>query len=121
LPSPDGFKVYDQYQNSATAMYIDVAPGTGKAVQKGSVVSITYSVWLTNGQQIGGTPQNKPYTFTEGSSTVIPGLEEAIYGMKQGGQRRLIVPPKTAFGTAGKSPVPPNAVLIFDVNLTGVS
>jgi FKBP-type peptidyl-prolyl cis-trans isomerase FkpA len=121
LPSPDQFSVYDQYSTATTALYIDTQPGTGATVTSGSVVTMEYSLWLTTGQEIGGTAAGKPYTFTEGANVVIPGVEEAMYGMKAGGQRRLIVPPAAAYGSTGKSPVPPNAVLIFDVTLVSVS
>jgi peptidylprolyl isomerase len=121
LPTPSQFGVYDQYKNNATALYIDTKPGTGKAVAKGSVVTMQYRGWLTNGKEFDETyARGKAFTFTEGSGTVIDGVAEAIFGMKVGGSRRLIIPPTVGYGAAGKDPIPPDAVMIFDVDLVSV-
>lgn len=121
LPSPSQFGVYDQYKGNSTALYIDVIPGTGASVAKGSSVTIQFQLYLTTGQEVSASTPGKPFTFTEGAGTVIPGIEEAVFGMKTGGQRRLIIPPSTGFGSAGKSPIPPNAMIIMDVTLISFS
>jgi hypothetical protein len=121
LPTPSQFHVYDQYKNNATALYIDTKPGTGKAVEKGSVVTMDYRGWLTDGKEFDETyARGKQFTFTEGAGTVIDGFAQAMWGMKAGGQRRLIIPPTVGYGAAGKDPVPPDAVLVFDVELVSV-
>jgi peptidylprolyl isomerase len=121
LPTPSQFHVYDQYKNNATALYIDVQPGTGKAVAKGSEVTIQYRGWLTDGREFDETySKGKPFTFTEGSGNVIDGFAESIFGMKAGGQRRLIIPPTVGYGAQGKDPIPPDAMMIFDVQLVSV-
>lgn len=121
LPSPSQFKVYDQYKNNPTALYIDVKPGTGKAVAEGSVVTINYRGWLTNGKEFDESYSGgKPFTFTEGAGTVIEGMAQAIFGMKAGGTRRLIIPPTVGYGAAGHDPIPPDAVMVFDVELVSV-
>jgi|GEM_PF-1186867 len=121
LPDPSGFGVYDQYATDTAALYIDTQPGTGKAVAKGSVVTVEYSGWLTNGTEFGAVTSQNPYTFTAGSSNVIAGFQEGVFGMKAGGERRIIVPPSVGYGSQGKtSVVPPNAVLVFDVTLVSV-
>jgi peptidylprolyl isomerase len=121
LPTPSQFHVYDQYKNNATALYIDTKPGTGKAVDKGSVVTMDYRGWLTDGKEFDETyARGKQFTFTEGAGTVIDGFAQAMWGMKAGGQRRLIIPPTVGYGVAGKDPVPPDAVLVFDVELVSV-
>lgn len=121
LPTPSQFHVYDQYKNSPTALYIDVKPGDGKAVAKGSVVTIQYRGWLTDGKEFDESyAGGKPYTFTEGAGTVIEGMAQALFGMKVGGQRRLIIPPAVGYGAAGHDPIPPDAVMVFDVELVSV-
>jgi FKBP-type peptidyl-prolyl cis-trans isomerase FkpA len=118
LPTPSEFQTYDQYKNNPTALYIDVQPGTGKAVAKGSVVTMQYRGWLTNGQEFDETyARGKAFTFTEGAGTVVDGVAEAMFGMKEGGRRRLIIPPAVGHGAAGKNPIPPDAMMIFDVEL----
>jgi len=122
LPTPSQFHVYDQYKNNPTAMYIDVHPGDGKAVAQGSEVTIQYRGWLTDGKEFDETySRGKPFAFTEGAGAVINGLAQAIFGMKQGGTRRLIIPPAVGYGSAGKDPIPADAVMIFDVELVSVN
>jgi hypothetical protein len=121
LPSPSDFSVYDQYKGNATALYQDVIPGTGAAVQKGSVVTVQYKGYLTSGAEFDESySRGVPFTFTEGQGKVIAGWEEGLFGMKAGGQRRLIVPPGQAYGDVVHGPIPANSVLIFDVVLVSV-
>jgi peptidylprolyl isomerase len=121
LPSPSNFSVYDQYKGNATALYQDVIPGTGAAIQKGSVVTVQYKGYLTDGTEFDESyARGKAFTFTEGAGTVIPGWEEGLYGMKAGGQRRLIVPPSQGYGAVAHGPIPANSVLVFDVVLVSV-
>lgn len=121
LPTPSQFHIYDQYKNNPTALYVDVQPGNGTVVGKGSVVTMQYRGWLTNGEEFGETyDKGQPMTFTEGAGTVIPGMEEAIFGMKAGGTRRLIIPPAVGYGAQGKGPIPPDSVLVLDVQLESV-
>jgi hypothetical protein len=121
LPTPSQFHSYDQYKNNPTAMYIDVQPGTGKAIAKGSVVTMQYRGWLTSGLEFDETyARGRAFTFTEGAGTVVDGVAEAMFGMKEGGRRRLIIPPAVGYGAAGKDPVPPDAMMVFDVELVSV-
>jgi len=121
LPGPSDFSQYNAYDSSPTALFIDVQAGTGQAIAQGSVATVQYEGWLTNGTEFDSTYARKqPFTFTEGAGAVIPGWEEAIFGMKVGGERRLIVPPNLAFGTSGHGPIPANSVLIFDVTLISI-
>lgn len=119
------FSRYDKYKNDKKALFGDIKQGTGAALTSGRKGSVVYRGWLTNGTLVdqspassGGEPQ--PYTFTMGAHEVILGWEEAMYGMKAGGQRLLIVPPAVGYGSEGKGLVPPNAVLVFEVRLTSV-
>jgi FKBP-type peptidyl-prolyl cis-trans isomerase FkpA len=95
-----------------------VKPGDGKAVAAGNSVTINYRGWLTDGREFDETYKTgKAFTFQEGGTGVIEGLSQAIFGMKEGGQRRLIIPPTVGYGAAGKDPIPPDAMMIFDVEL----
>jgi FKBP-type peptidyl-prolyl cis-trans isomerase len=105
--------------------YIDTQIGTGEEAKKGSIVSVQYTGWLyTKSGQRGAKfdssrdRDNKPITFTLGQKKVIAGWDEGISGMKVGGKRTLIIPPQLAYGSTGSGGViPPNATLIFDVEL----
>ncbi|HEX5743930.1 MAG TPA: FKBP-type peptidyl-prolyl cis-trans isomerase [Candidatus Saccharimonadales bacterium] len=121
---PD-FARYDKYKNSKSALFGDIKKGTGAALIAGKKGTVLYKGWLTNGTLVdqspispGGEPQ--PYTFTMGAHEVILGWEEAMYGMKEGGTRLLIIPPAVGYGSEGKGLVPPNAVLVFEARLTKV-
>ena len=88
---------------------------------QGSAVTINYRGWLTNGKEFDESYSvGKPFTFTEGAGTVIEGMAQAIFGMKAGGTRRLIIPPTVGYGAAGHNPIPPDAVMVFDVELVSV-
>lgn len=61
-----------------------------------------------------------PIAFVVGSGTLIPGFDQGVRGMRVGGKRRMYVPPSMAYGSAGSSPIPPNASIVFEVELTSV-
>ncbi|MBE3558301.1 MAG: FKBP-type peptidyl-prolyl cis-trans isomerase [Ktedonobacteraceae bacterium] len=104
--------------------YIDIKEGTGAAVQKGSTVSVQYTGWLkADGKKFDSSYDHggQPFSFTVGQGQVIPGWDEGLIGMKEGGTRRLIIPAALAYGAQGSPPViPPNADLIFDVKVESV-
>jgi FKBP-type peptidyl-prolyl cis-trans isomerase len=84
-----------------------------------------YQGWLTNGQSFDQTRKNEqgqlePFIFTLGSGQVIPGWEQTIAGMKEGGKRRLIIPASSGYGAVSQGPIPANSMLIFDVELVAV-
>jgi peptidylprolyl isomerase len=104
--------------------YIDTQVGTGAEAQKGYIVSVQYTGWIYKNGNKGAKfdsslDRNKPFTFTLGKHEVIDGWEEGIAGMKAGGKRTLIIPPNLAYGARGGAGgvIPPNATLIFDVEL----
>ena len=124
--SPESFAQYEQYKDAESALYADIQKGTGKTVESGSKVAIYYKGWLTDGTMFDQSRKGEdgtlqPFMFTFGAQEVIPGMEQAIFGMKTGGTRRLIIPPKAGYGEQGQTDViPPNSVLVFDVQLLAV-
>lgn len=98
--------------------YVDVAPGTGNPAKPGDTLSVAYSGWLQSDNTLfDSSVGSKPFDVTLGAGQVIPGWDEGLVGMQQGGKRRLIIPPDLAYGAGGQGSIPPNATLIFDVDL----
>jgi FKBP-type peptidyl-prolyl cis-trans isomerase FkpA len=100
---------------------IEVQPGSGAQATNGSTVSIHYTGYLTDGTQFDSSIGGAPLTFPLGTGSVIPGWDEGLLGMKVGEKRRLIIPPQLAYGAEGyPGAIPPNATLVFDVELVDV-
>jgi FKBP-type peptidyl-prolyl cis-trans isomerase len=108
---------------------IEVAAGTGAEARPGRRVAMHYTGWLyhpdkpsRHGRQFDSSrDRGEPLEFTIGAGEMIAGWDEGIPGMKVGGKRTLIVPPGMAYGRQGMSPlIPPNATLVFDVELMSV-
>ncbi|MFZ0200010.1 MAG: FKBP-type peptidyl-prolyl cis-trans isomerase [Candidatus Sulfotelmatobacter sp.] len=103
--------------------YWDIRVGTGEVAKEGSHVRVHYTGWLTNGKKFDSSVDaGKPFDFTIGNGEVIKGWEEGVSGMRVGGKRQLRIPPALGYGAEGTpgGPIPPNATLIFDVQLLGV-
>ena len=106
--------------------YEDTTVGAGAEAKTGQHVHVHYTGWLFNGGQQGGKfdssrDRNDPFAFALGAGMVIQGWDEGVAGMKVGGQRTLVIPPQLAYGERGAGGViPPNAALIFDVELLEV-
>ena len=98
--------------------YIEEKVGQG-AVRPGQNVNVHYTGWLTNGQKFDSSRDHgEPFSFPLGAGRVIRGWDEGVATMQIGGKRRLIVPPSLGYGAQGAgSVIPPNATLIFDVEL----
>lgn len=100
---------------------IEVQPGTGAEAKNGSTVSVHYTGYLTNGTKFDSSIGGEPFAFPLGTGAVIQGWDEGLLGMKVAEKRRLIIPPALGYGARGKGGViPPNATLIFDVELMNV-
>ena len=100
----------------------DLQTGSGAAAQKGQKARVHYTGWLKNGRKFDSSvDRNEPFEFTLGAGMVIKGWDEGVTGMKVGGKRKLTIPPDLGYGARGAGGViPPNAELIFEVELLGV-
>lgn len=98
--------------------YADITEGTGTVAQNGQTLTVHYTGTLQNGYKFDSSvDKGKPYQFRLGTSAVIKGWDEGLLGMKVGGKRKLIIPPSLGYGARGSSNIPPNATLLFDVEL----
>jgi len=103
--------------------YLTVKPGTGPAAQPGQQVSVHYTGTLTNGTKFDSSlDRRQPFSFPLGAGRVIKGWDLGIEGMRVGGKRKLTIPPELAYGARGTpgGPIPPNATLVFDVELVAI-
>ncbi|MFB3917692.1 MAG: FKBP-type peptidyl-prolyl cis-trans isomerase [Terriglobales bacterium] len=102
--------------------YWDIKTGTGREAKAGDTVNVHYTGWLTNGKKFDSSlDRGQPFSFKLGAGQVIRGWDEGVAGMKVGGKRQLHIPPQLGYGSRGAGGViPPNATLIFDVELLGM-
>ena len=106
--------------------YEDTVPGTGATARAGHQVSVHYTGWLYNDGVKGAKfdsskDRNDPFEFGLGAGMVIKGWDEGVQGMQVGGTRVLVIPPQLGYGARGAGGViPPNATLMFEVELLGV-
>lgn len=100
----------------------DIKEGDGAQAQAGNTVTVHYTGWLTNGDKFDSSlDRNQPYEFKLGVGNVIQGWDQGIAGMKVGGKRKLTIPAELAYGAQGAGGViPPDATLIFEVELLGI-
>ena len=106
---------------------IDSVVGKGKQAAAGNTVTVKYTGWLYSpqapqghGPQFDTSVGGAPFTFPLGMGAVIKGWDQGVVGMKVGGKRTLIIPAELGYGSRGVGPIPPNANLIFDVELVDV-
>jgi FKBP-type peptidyl-prolyl cis-trans isomerase len=107
---------------SSGLKYVDQVVGTGDVAVVGKTASVHYTGWLENGKKFDSSvDRGQPFSFPLGAGRVIKGWDEGVQGMKVGGKRKLTIPSDLGYGSRGAGGViPPNATLIFDVELLGV-
>lgn len=122
------FTEYEKYKTEKNALFGEVKQGTGAEVKIDDKVAVYYKGYLTSGQifdnqwpaKEGDKP--KPFEFEVSSKgNVIAGLKQGIIGMKVGGTRRIIIPPAVGYGDKGQGSIPPDSVLIMDVELLSIN
>ena len=102
--------------------YLDLVEGTGPQPTTGDSVRVHYTGWLENGKKFDSSlDRGQPFSFQLGMGQVIPGWDKGVVGMKVGGKRQLRIPPDLAYGKEGyPGAIPPNATLVFDIELLRV-
>jgi FKBP-type peptidyl-prolyl cis-trans isomerase len=107
---------------SSGLKYVDQVLGTGDVAVAGKTTTVHYTGWLENGKKFDSSvDRGQPFSFPLGGGRVIRGWDEGVEGMKVGGKRKLTIPSDLGYGSRGAGGViPPNATLIFDVELLGV-
>ena len=101
----------------------DLVEGDGAVAVNGQQVTVHYTGWLTDGSKFDSSvDRNDPFVFALGRGMVIRGWDEGVAGMKVGGKRKLTIPPQLGYGAQGAGGViPPNATLVFEVELLGLA
>ena len=121
-PNSDQSLTENTPQLTASGLSItDLIAGDGAEAKPGQKVTVNYIGTLENGKEFDRSYGRGPFTFSLGAGQVIKGWDEGVAGMREGGKRKLIIPPELGYGSRGAGGViPPNATLIFEVELLSV-
>jgi len=116
-PDAEGF-----YTSSTGLKFRDLSKGKGPRPRAGQTVVVHYTGWLTDGKKFDSSlDRGEPFEFVLGTGQVIKGWDEGVKGMNIGGKRRLTIPPQLGYGQTGAgNSIPPNATLVFEVELLRV-
>ena len=100
-----------------------ITPGAGAVPKQGDTVTVHYTGWLTDGTKFDSSvDRDEPFSFFLGTGQVIQGWDQGVGGMRVGDKARLTIPPELAYGEQGyPGAIPPNAALIFEVELLSIS
>jgi FKBP-type peptidyl-prolyl cis-trans isomerase len=99
----------------------DESTGSGNGAQLGDTLTVNYTGKLQDGTVFDTSVGKRPIQFVLGAGQVIPGWDQGLLGMKAGGKRLLVIPADMAYGAEGYGPIPPNATLIFEVDLLAIT
>ena len=103
-------------RTSSGLYYEDIEQGSGDPAAAGQEARVAYAGWLTDGTEF----DRGEFSFTLGAGQVVPGFDEGVQGMRAGGIRRIIIPPALGYGSQGQGAVPPNAIMIFRIELLSI-
>src|SRR6476469_5519451 len=121
----DGNNMTDNTEKTVTTdsglKYVQLKEGNGATPKTGQQVTVHYTGTLEDGTKFDSSrDRGQPFSFTIGVGQVIKGWDEGVSSMKVGGRRQLTIPPELGYGSRGIGPIPPNATLLFDVELLKV-
>ena len=120
--APGGTGTEAKVTTASGLSYDDIKKGTGASPNPGQTAVVHYTGWLTDGKKFDSSrDRGQPFRFRVGQGQVIKGWDEGVATMQVGGVRKLTIPPQLGYGAAGAGGViPPNATLVFEVELLGV-
>lgn len=95
----------------------DLSAGTGAAATAGQTLDVHYTGWLADGTRFDSNSGGAAFSFALGARQVIDGWDQGLVGVRVGGTRQLIIPPALGYGETGAGPIPPNAILVFTVQV----
>lgn len=105
------------FTRTSSGLYIeDIEEGSGEPAASGNEVEVAYTGWLTDGTSFDGGA----FSFVLGAGQVVRGFDEGVMGMRVGGVRRIIIPPALGYGSQGSGPVPPDAIMIFQIEVLAI-